>query len=580
MSLPQTIRASVHEHALTNLHRMFGATAADAFRELFQNARRAGASHTDVMLHPYPTDATKVWAVVRDDGCGIADPQALLSFGYSGWQAEDIRAEHPAGMGLASLARSGCHVESRIPGGPAWQADLDESAFAGRRDVHIEPLPEEKGPRHGTTISFELACSLTHAVSEAKACAKFHKAKIVLHVPLEEPQTLSGHDFLKGAIRVEREDAHGVPNLRIGVFHDNSWETHPTLNVLGLNVKAQLPRALPAFSRSCWRYNSAGFSVRAAVDGPINGLELVLPRRYEMTKNDFAERLDELGRKALYRAMRDDPSVVPTFEQWEDAWRLHIALQEAPPALCRWQPARADEERNWRDTPVQLPEGAFVVDVNDDPTVEQTLALALDENGLRHLAFEPSRELSGFFWHKKLLKAGPLRVLVYPSKATDDAEPDPECVDAENYDPEKLGTPERATVELQGLGKVLEASVVCLGQSYDWPWEGNSVPVICKGKTASSTLLLQIAEKAYFSPSDEPEADSRDTQLETFRQEASKYVTELLEGPQAAWEETIRQKSRRHLLNHVPKGKVMVLTLDPDDLENPVHWQIKDRSEA
>ena len=42
---------------------------------------------------------------MKDNGHGIKDPAALLAFGMTEWDQAGALAEHPAGMGLYSLAR-------------------------------------------------------------------------------------------------------------------------------------------------------------------------------------------------------------------------------------------------------------------------------------------------------------------------------------------------------------------------------------------------------------------------------------------------------------------------------------------
>ena len=56
--LPATIRASVHEDAIGRVTRFFNATTLETLNELFQNARRAGATRVDVriaggVVHPH-----------------------------------------------------------------------------------------------------------------------------------------------------------------------------------------------------------------------------------------------------------------------------------------------------------------------------------------------------------------------------------------------------------------------------------------------------------------------------------------------------------------------------------------------
>ena len=78
-------------------------TGTPSSRELLQNARRAGASCVGLTYEP---KAKRL--VVRDDGCGIADFQTLLTLGESGWSEAVQRTEHPFGLGfLQSLYAAG-----------------------------------------------------------------------------------------------------------------------------------------------------------------------------------------------------------------------------------------------------------------------------------------------------------------------------------------------------------------------------------------------------------------------------------------------------------------------------------------
>lgn len=65
--------------------------------ELIQNAQRAKAKHIQIFLNH---DSISV----VDDGCGIDNPQDILTIGDSGWDQETMKDEDPFGMGFfASL---------------------------------------------------------------------------------------------------------------------------------------------------------------------------------------------------------------------------------------------------------------------------------------------------------------------------------------------------------------------------------------------------------------------------------------------------------------------------------------------
>ena len=95
--LPSTIRARVHDDAISRVTRFFNATTVETLNELFQNARRAGATRVDVTIADGEVR-------VADDGEGITQPAALLAFGQSHWDSAPAQREDPAGIGVYALA--------------------------------------------------------------------------------------------------------------------------------------------------------------------------------------------------------------------------------------------------------------------------------------------------------------------------------------------------------------------------------------------------------------------------------------------------------------------------------------------
>jgi hypothetical protein len=87
-------------------------------------------------------------SVLRDDGCGIADFQALLTLGESGWSDAVQRTEHPFGLGfLQSLYSAGsCAVESA---GRRVQFDTRAALAGATVDV------ERGNDARGTTVTLE-----------------------------------------------------------------------------------------------------------------------------------------------------------------------------------------------------------------------------------------------------------------------------------------------------------------------------------------------------------------------------------------------------------------------------------------
>ena len=150
---PRTIRARVHEDAIGRVTRFFNATTVETLNELFQNARRAGATRIDVRIAD---------GAVTDDGGGITDPAALLAFGQSRWNTKAAQREDPAGMGVYALARRP-HVSIRsrprptspdATATPGWQVRLPPAHFLGKEHVILDTTDGDRMPI-GTEVTFE-----------------------------------------------------------------------------------------------------------------------------------------------------------------------------------------------------------------------------------------------------------------------------------------------------------------------------------------------------------------------------------------------------------------------------------------
>lgn len=101
--IPAMIATAVAPETITKVTRLFNNTAYDVVCELFQNARRAGATLVAVDRHH---GKRRHLPASRRRRHGIADPASIVTLGRSGWSDDTRRAEDPAGMGVFSLAGS------------------------------------------------------------------------------------------------------------------------------------------------------------------------------------------------------------------------------------------------------------------------------------------------------------------------------------------------------------------------------------------------------------------------------------------------------------------------------------------
>ena len=304
---PATMTAAIDPAAIQKVSRFFNATLQQIVNEMLQNARRSGATQVTITT-------TKNRMRITDDGSGISDPGNVLAFGRSNWMRETIEAEDPAGMGVFSLARRNCTIESRPIGGQVWTADLTPEHFLGEASAQIAVRPKHPGGSHFTSIEFEMHETPNDAQWTVRGCTK--------HFPL--PVTLDGRaleqePFLKDAMFIQ--EWNGV---RIGVYKSEpySWDGR-RINFHGQTVACdKLPRVSTREGR-----HHLGSQWHAQVDiDSCPGLELVLPARGELVQNDALDKLMEAARGAIYQVVLEEEVDDLPYDIWKDAKALGLAL--------------------------------------------------------------------------------------------------------------------------------------------------------------------------------------------------------------------------------------------------------------
>ena len=551
MNKSPRIRARFHDSAVSRVTRMYAATLADIFAETLQNARRAGATRVRVSLSG-PEDRPTV--TVADDGAGIADPGVLLSFGENGWDGERVAAEDAAGMGMLSLARRGCAVSSRprsANGEPVagWRVALLPRHFLGEAEAQVAPDAAAPFP-HGTAVAFE-ATEAEHAdaVRRALEGAARHYPLPVLFV--DAPNTPAGGEpierraFLDGALHAER-----WKGLVFGVFRDR-WAgfgpNEPDLNFHGLTVPVRLP-SVDAVTGARW---TVGADV---ADCP--GLELVLPARKEAVETPFLAQVREAARRAVYRAMAADPDPRPAFEDRTRARGAGIDIAPPPAELRPWRPGLADLD-DWREPPklASVDEDALVMAADPEPPEAQAFARAAKRAGMHDRLFEPDRRLEGYGWYDAL----PRIVDVHTEVSADGR-----SVALDDYPlPERTGVPQRPdTVRMslavrpaQGSGRTLELDADLAFAGEVRSWVGEALPLVTATSAIEPHELAELMRAAFFSPSDDADADSWERQRDVFDQEALHIATRLLISDDEARRSSIADAVSRELFRLIPHDR-------------------------
>ena len=567
---PPTIRARVHESAVSRVTRLFDSGLRDIFTELFQNSRRAGATRVNVTVEAVAADAAhakgpEFTITIDDDGAGIADPAVLLSFGQNGWDAELVRSEDAAGFGFASLARRGCSVSTRTATPstpiPAWQVALAPSHFLGEHEAPVEPCETAPFP-HGTAIRFPALESPTGIRHAAEAAARHYPLPVHFQDrpgTAHPPDQLESIPFLDGAIHTEQW--HG---LVIGAFRNRPRQFEaPTVNFHGLTVSVHMPYVYTV-SDDTW-------SVRIDVEN-CPDLELVLPARKEIVQTPFLDELRKAARLAIYRAMASEPDPCPSFEHWKRARDAGIAIPPPEPRLRRWRPSVADvNNRHQAPRRTDVAPDSLVMSFDPESPEAQTLHRAFSLAGLVAQLFEADRHLEGYDWYDRLDRVVGIRTeALTDGNATliTDVSASEESDIASQEFPAR---PEDILVTLaiqrhDGTDRTLAMAtdVAIAGEAWSWPDDA------CIALTRESSLqpheLSELLESAYFSPSDDCETDSYETQREHFRQEASHMATSLICGSEEALRQSILDAMRREVRYLIPRDRAATINIQGPDI--------------
>ena len=580
----RTIRARIHETAVKRVTRIYAATLADIFAETLQNSRRAGATRVRISVSASTARPDEIAATtgkepltvtVADDGAGIADPAVLLSFGENGWDDATVRREDAAGFGFASLARRNCAVASRprSPDGgtaPGWRVELEPAHFLGETEVEVQADDEAPYPC-GTSISFAAAESVEAVRSAAETAARHYPLSVIFENRTDgdtAAEALPRRAFLDGAVLAEP-----WRGLVFGVFRNrHTGYSDPDLNFFGLTLALRLPTVETV--------HGATWTVLADVED-CPDLELVLPARKEAVENAFLKEMRAAARLAIYRAMAADPSPRPAFEDWTRAREAGIDIATPPAVLRPWRPGTAQVD-DWRDLPKPAPAGpdslgdALVMDCDPEPPEAQALWRAAEREGIAPRLFEADRRLEGYGWYDALGRVtGIAAELVLDGKryALDDAPlPDRTGPTETVLPPRPEAIRFALAVAATGVSTAggpahtldLPADLALAGEA--WSGLDDALPLVTSDSSLRPHELARMLRAGFFSPSDDVEADSWETQRERFDEDALHLATRLLLSDDEACRQSIAEAVRRELIWFAPRDRTVDIRIRRPDV--------------
>ena len=535
MTIVTKLRARVSPEAITKVTRIFNGTLDDIFNELFQNARRAGATCVAVTAE-HLDDACLI--TVADDGAGIADPVDLVSLGQSDWPGECRTREDPAGMGFFSLAGLDTVVSS-TSAARSFSMAIAGDAWTGEADIDVLPWD---GPR-GTTIAFHFLPGPDGKLERTvEAAARFFPLPVTYN-----GKDLARADFLADAYKVIERDG-----FRIGVFRDRHSPHAATLNFHGVTLKHAF-LVIKEVHHSQW-------SVQVdIVDAP--DLVLVLPARKEIYRNTALDQLAQQCRRAIFSVIYTEPLHRLSFEDWLEARSYCPDFPQAARQLPLWSPSTAHDAYRPAPAFANLEPGATIYDDTDSyDSVTFGRALRRSNGGEPHklggpdprVFYEPITNFIGYEWYDALscfIRTG--ECFTYDDDQASASEP---AALTQRPDAIRIELTDQHDHRLD-----VETDFVIQEGDDSWGDPDCAVIALTHGSELDPNDLTDLIIDAVFSPSDDSDADSYDTQETRFRHDAAVRAHAILEGDDAAILAGIRMAFADRVAWRIPHGRKLQL---------------------
>ena len=211
------------------------------------------------------------------------------------------------------------------------------------------------------------------------------------------------------------------------------------------------------------------------------------------------------------------------------------------------------------------------MDCDPEPPEAQALWRATERDGIASRLFEADRRLEGYGWYDGLDRATGIAVEVTldgKRHALDDAPL-----------PERAGStaavlpprPEAVRIELAVRAAdgpadtlLLPADLAFAGEA--WSWLHDAVPLVTADSALQPHELTALLRAGFFSPSDEAGADSNETQLDRFDEDALHLATRLLLSDDDACRQSIAEAVRRDLIWFCPQGRTVEISVCRPDV--------------
>ena len=533
--MTNTFKIGINPRILDKARNFFNSTTEDILNELLQNSRRAGATKVKV------TKNTNT-VVIEDDGIGIFSNGVAINLGGSEWSNETQEREDPAGCGLFSLANLDSVIESH-----GKKVRLNAEAFSGAKEVEVEESDFSKGTR----ITFRNTNEESSFKYKLEKACWFYPVQVEYNgVELDKPK-----DFLEDAIYLEEWEG-----LRIGVvkLHQRWCSSEFKLNFYGLEINCSDPRR-PHFRA----LDQDDLFVRVdIVDCPK--LQLVLPSRKEVVSNDFLPLLFQQCKKVVFKYLKnycdDGGSHTLSYRLWQEAKEsFGIELPEAEQKLIKWHPETHDYHGAFYTEQVDIVASSAVVYSIDQETYEQhSLFHALENNSEQLTLVFQNTNYEGYQWYNSLQRLEEVKTeFAYGSKKLSLEE----VLDDFNDRPDSIELMLAIKNEEAFFNWLtLPTDLVLAGEEYCCDLD-KAVVILTKDSKIKVEELVEILTMCFFSPCDDSDSDSYDTQAEYFNGEVWALARGLLFSQEEAVQARIQETVENIISWLVPEGQKAVINV-------------------
>jgi len=528
-----TFRIGINPKLLEKARNFFNASLTDILNELLQNARRAGSIHVAIAFNP-----TTMTMTVEDNGSGIFRHGVTINLGGSGWDGTMQASEDPAGCGLFSLANRTCIIES-------WgkKIALNERKFCGQEDVAIAQGDDIQGTR----ISFSLTEQEARNYQEiVESCA--------IYCPL--PVLVDGMELPRKPFLDESLHQYSWAGLTLGVV-EHYWKNQ--INFHGLVIDTHLPKVESHWKRTL----TVWIDVSDCPD-----LQLVLPARKEVVRNQFFENLQRECHRAIYQYIalqcgNGIPHQLP-YQDWLRAKELGIELPEAARTLSAYAPRTANPD-DWESAEeVSVAERTIVFDADLEPPDAQAFWRGFENAGLPYHLVATWDKYQGYSWYNKLPTLSDVTFQIQIGDCT--LTPEEAATEAGQVRPDEIVV--TATIaHSDGTSETISFTTdvaFYVEEVFYWSEMECVTLFVTKGSAIEVECLVELLKQSFFYPSDDSSSDSWTTQEENFTEEATSRAHKILSCEEVARQERIRLVVDRHLRWLLPRDRETAIRVMAD----------------